>query len=88
MGITDKYYDGVNEEALDAAQAQIEDAIKYASEKHYLSERDIFTLSRILAYERGNDGEGGMFAHVVDFLWMAYRIGFNQKMLLLDLLNE
>lgn len=29
-----------------------------------------------------------MYEHVVDFLWMSYRIGLNQKHLLLDLLNE
>lgn len=85
---TDKYYDEVAQEVVDSSQSQVEDALKYAAEKHYLSTRDINTLSRILVYERDNNGEDGMYRHVVDFLWMSYRIGLNQKRLLLDLLND
>ena len=88
MSITDKYYDNVDEKLIDITVTMIRDAIKYASEKHYLTDRDINVLSRLLVYRKNGNDDGGMYEHVVDYLWMSYRIGFNQKHLLLDLLEE
>ena len=88
MSITDKYYDDMDEKLLDITVTMIREAIKYASEKHYLTDRDINVLGRLLVYRKDGNDDGGMYEHVVDFLWMAYHIGYNQKMLLLDLLNE
>jgi len=88
MSITDKYYDDMDEKLLNITVTMIRDTVKYASEKHYLTDRDINVLSRLLVYRKNGNDDGAMYEHVVDYLWMSYRIGFNQKMLLLELLNE
>ena len=88
MANTDKYYDGVDEKRVDITVTMIKDALEYAAEKHYLTERDINVLARILVFRKEGNEDGAMYEHVVDYLWMAYLIGFNQKMMLLDLLNE
>ena len=86
---TDKYYDDIIDvKLLEVTVKMVNEALKYACEKHYLTERDINTPSRILVFRKDGNDDGGMYEHVVDFLWMSYRIGLNQKHLLLDLLNE
>jgi len=88
MANTDKYYDNVDQEQVDTAVKMVHDALKYACEKHYLTEREINVLSRMLILGKDGNDDGGMYEHVVDFLWMGYRIGLNQKHLLLDLLDN
>lgn len=44
---TDKYYDDIDVKLLEITVKMVNKALKYACEKHYLSERDINTLSRI-----------------------------------------
>ena len=44
-------------------------------------------LARILAYE-GINGDGGHFAHAVDFLWMAHRVSTASKITLLNLMDD
>lgn len=88
MSITDKYYDNVDEKLLDITVTMVNDALKEACEKHYMTERDINVLARLLVYRKNGNDDGAMYEHVVDYLWMSYRIGFNQKHLLLDLLEE
>lgn len=88
MADTVKYYDEVDEKLVDTEAQVIREALKYAFEKYCLTEMDINVLGRILAYRKSGNDDSGMYEHVVDFLWMSYRIGFNQKHLLLDLLNE
>ena len=88
MADTVKYYDEVDEKLVDTEAQVIREALKYACEKHYLTERDINTLSRILVFRKDGNDDGGMYEHVVDYMWMSYRIGFNQKHLLLDLLDN
>jgi len=88
MANTDKYYDNVDQEQVDTAVKMVHDALKYACEKHYLTEREINVLSRMLILGKDGNDDGGMYEHVVDFLWMGYRIGLNQKHLLLDLVDN
>lgn len=88
LASTDKYYDDVDVKLLEITVKMVKDALEYACEKHFLTERDINTLSRILVFRKDGNDDGGMYEHVVDFLWMGYRIGLNQKHLLLDLLDN
>lgn len=88
MANTDKYYDNVDQEQVDTTVKMVHDALKYACEKHYLTEREINVLSRMLILRKDGNDDDGMYEHVVDFLWMGYRIGLNQKHLLLDLLDD
>ena len=84
----DKYYDGMDQKLVDITVDMIKDALHQASEIYYMTEREINVLARILVWRKNGNNDGGMYEHVVDYLWMAYHIGFNQKMLLMDLLNE
>jgi len=88
MENTDRYYDDVDEKLAGITEKMIRDALKYTYEKHSLTERDINVLSRLLVFRKDGNDDGGLFEHVVDFLWMSYRIGMNQKHLLLDLLDD
>ena len=88
MSINDKLYDGVDDEQVETMIEMIKGALKYACEKYYLTEREINVLARLLLNIRNGNDDHLMYDHVVDFLWMAFRIGLNQKYLLLDLLYE
>ena len=45
-----------------------------------LNMEDINALGRILAFELKNEHEAlNAYEHVVDYLWMSYRITFRQK---------
>lgn len=87
MTCTEKYYDDMDPKLLDITITMIKDALKYTCEKHYLTDRDINVLGRLLVYRKDGNDDGEMYEHVVDYLWMAYKIGLNQKFMLLDLLN-
>ena len=87
--MTDKYKDyheGVNVEQFANAMQLLDDATRYDSEMR-LNNMELVALARILAYE-GVHGDGGHFAHAVDFLWMAHRISTASKLMLLDLMND
>ena len=87
--MTDKYknyYDGVSVEQFANAMQLLYDTIRNDTEK-LLTSMDMVALARILAYE-GIHGDGGHFAHAVDFLWMANRISTPSKLMLLDLMND
>jgi len=80
------YHEGVNVEQFANAMQLLDKVICYDSEMQ-LTDRDEIALARILAYE-GIHGDGGHFAHAVDFLWMANRISTASKLMLLDLMND
>ena len=87
--MTDKYRDyyvDVSVEQIVNAMHLLEDAIRNDSEM-WLSNMELVALARILAYEAVH-GDGGHFAHAVDYLWMAYRIGTPSKLMLLDLMDD
>ena len=53
-----------------------------------LNMEDINALGRILAFELKNEHEAlNAYEHVVDYLWMSYRITFRQKEKLLGLIE-
>lgn len=87
--MTDKYKDyheGVSVEQFANAMQLLDDTIRNDTEK-LLASMEMVALSRILAYEVIH-GDGGHFAHAVDFLWMANRISTASKLMLLDLIND
>ncbi len=87
--MTDKYkdyYESVSMEQFDNAMQLLEDTTRYDSEM-LLSNMELAALAQILVYE-GVHGDGGHFAHAVDFLWMAHRISTASKLMLLDLMND
>ncbi len=87
--MTDKYkgyHESVNIEQFANAVQLLDDATRYDSEMR-LSNMELVALARILAYE-GVHGDGGHFAHAVDFLWMAHRISTASKLMLLDLMGN
>ena len=87
--MTDKYkgyHESVNIEQFANAVQLLDDATRYDSEMR-LSNMELVALARILAYE-GVHGDGGHFAHAVDFLWMAHRISTASTLMLLDLMGN
>ena len=81
-------YDRIDQKLVDITIDMIRGALEQAHETYHLTERNINVLARILVWRKNGNNDGGMYEHVVDYLWMAYHIGFEQKMLLMDLLNE
>lgn len=84
---TDKYYDEVGDKPLEDATQAVRNALEVSYEHHHMSERDIVTLARILVWRKDGNDDGGMYEHTVDFLWMGWRIGQEQKYRLLELLE-
>ena len=87
--MTDKFkniYDGVSAQQFGNAQAIINNVTRYDSEM-VLTDLERTALARILAYE-GTHGDGGHFAHAVDFLWMSHRISTASKIILLNLMDK
>lgn len=87
--MTDKFkniYDGVSVNQFGNALVMIGNATRYDSEM-VLTNAEKTALARILAYE-GTYGDGGHFAHAVDFLWMAHRVSTASKITLLNLMDE
>ena len=87
--MTDKYrnyYEGVSIEQFANAVQLLDDATRYDNDM-LLNNMELVALARILAYE-GVHGDGGHFAHAVDFLWMAHRISTASKLMLLDLMDD
>lgn len=87
--MTDKYrdyYADISVEQFANAMHLLDDAIRNDSEM-LLSNMELVALARILAYEAVH-GDGGHFAHVVDYLWMAHRISTASKLMLLDLMDD
>lgn len=87
MKSTDKYYE-IGHHLVLKAQSRIVEALSMAPEKHSLTTEDVNALGRLLAYRMNGGDDGGHFEHAVDYLWMSFRIEINQKMLLLDLLDN
>ena len=87
MKNTDKFYE-IDCDTVFDLKNRIMDAIHESSEKHHLCAEDIDALARFLSYRLEAGDDNGQYETVVDFLWMSSRIGFNHKMLLLDLVNE
>ena len=84
---TDKYYDEVGDKPLETTIQTVRDALRDSGEHYYMSEREIVTLARILVWRKDGNDDGGMYEHTVDFLWMGWRIGQEQKYRLLELLE-
>ena len=87
--MTDKYrnyYEGVSIEQFANAVQLLDDATRYDNDM-LLNNMELVALARILAYE-GINGDGGHFAHAVDFLWMANRISTASKLMLLELMDD
>ncbi len=87
--MTDKYMDyheSVSIEQFTNAVQLLDDATRYDSDMR-LNSMELVALARILAYE-GINGDGGHFAHAVDFLWMANRISTASKLMLLELMDD
>lgn len=87
--MTDKFkniYDGVSVNQFGNALTMIDNATRYDSEMA-LTDSEKIALARILAYE-GINGDGGHYAHAVDFLWMAHRVSTASKIMLLNLMDE
>ena len=80
------YYDGVSVNQFGNALEMINNVTRYDSEM-VLTDLERTALARILAYE-GINGDGGHFAHAVDFLWMAHRVSTASKIMLLNLMDE
>lgn len=79
-------YDVVSVNQFGNALTMIDNATRYDSEMA-LTDSERIALARILAYE-GINGDGGHFAHAVDFLWMAHRVSTASKIMLLNLMDE
>ena len=79
-------YDGVSMEQFANAMQLINNTTRYDSEMK-LTDLEEIALARILAYE-GINGDGGHYAHAVDFLWMAHRISTASKLKLLELMDS
>ena len=79
-------YDEVSAHQFGNALAMIEGATHYDSEM-VLTDLERIALARILAYE-GINGDGGHYAHAVDFLWMAHRVSTASKIVLLNMMDD
>ncbi len=87
--MTDKFknfYDGVSVQQFSNALVMIDNATSYYSEM-MLTNLERTALARTLAYE-GINGDGGHFAHAVDFLWMAHQVSTTSKITLLNLMDK
>lgn len=84
-----RFYDTGREKAFNAQNAIMGVLSRSAeSAEQELNMEDINALGRILAFELENKHEAlNAYEHVVDYLWMSYRITFRQKTKLLGLIE-
>lgn len=78
MKSTDKYYEG-DSEAVFRAQGEVARTVKDGLYPGGLTVEDVNALGRILAWRRASGDDSGAFEHVVDYLWMSYRIDLETK---------
>ena len=83
----DKFYE-LQENAIHDARTAVISTLGMVPKNSNMTLEDIYALARILAYRWQDGYDGGMYEHVVNYLWMTFRIETRHKMCLLDLLEE
>ena len=81
-------YESTDRDTRQRNASRLMEAVISCSERRDLTCEDFYALAAFLTYAQQDEDGRPLYAAVVDYLWMSFRIDFNTKCALLALLDE